>query len=45
MRTVYLVPNTHYDVAWAFTREDYFKIFEAILEAGSQALGGVAADD
>lgn len=32
MRTIYLVPNSHYDVAWAFTREDYLRIFETILE-------------
>ncbi len=32
MRTIFLVPHTHYDVAWAFTREDYLKINEDILE-------------
>ncbi len=32
MTTVYLVPHTHYDVAWAFSKEDYLRINEAILE-------------
>jgi len=32
MQTIYLVPHTHYDVAWAFTREEYFMINESILE-------------
>ncbi len=32
MPTVYLVPHTHYDVAWAFSKEDYLKINEAILK-------------
>jgi len=32
MQTIYLVPHTHYDVAWAFTKEEYLKINEAILE-------------
>jgi alpha-mannosidase len=32
MRTIYLVPHTHYDVAWAFSKEDYLKINEEILE-------------
>jgi alpha-mannosidase len=32
MATVYLVPHTHYDVAWAFSKEEYLKINEAILE-------------
>ncbi len=31
-RTVYLVPHTHYDVAWAFSREDYLMINEDILK-------------
>jgi alpha-mannosidase len=32
MATVYLVPHTHYDVAWAFSKEDYLKINETILQ-------------
>ena len=32
MRTIYLVPHTHYDVAWAFSKEDYLQINEGILE-------------
>jgi alpha-mannosidase len=29
--TIYLVPHTHYDVVWAFNKEDYFLIFVKIL--------------
>lgn len=32
MPTAYLVPHTHYDVAWAFSKEEYLRINEAILE-------------
>lgn len=32
MHVIYLVPHTHYDVAWAFSREDYLRINEEILE-------------
>ena len=32
MQTIYLVPHSHYDVAWAFTKEDYFEINENILQ-------------
>ena len=32
MQTLYLVPHTHYDVAWAFTREESLRINETILE-------------
>ncbi len=32
MPTAYLVPHTHYDVVWAFSKEEYLKINEAILE-------------
>ena len=32
MQTIYLVPHTHYDVAWAFSKEDYLQINEGILE-------------
>ncbi len=35
MQTIYLVPHTHYDVAWAFSKEEYLKINEAILEEAS----------
>ncbi|MCD6567837.1 MAG: glycoside hydrolase [Dehalococcoidia bacterium] len=33
MKKIFLVPHTHYDVAWAFSKEDYFQINEGILEA------------
>jgi alpha-mannosidase len=29
--TIHLVPHTHYDVVWAFNKEDYFLIFTSIL--------------
>ena len=32
MQKIYLVPLTHYDVVWAFTREEYYQINESILE-------------
>lgn len=32
MKTIYLVPHTHYDAAWAFTKEDCLYIFEFILK-------------
>jgi alpha-mannosidase len=32
MPTAYLVPHTHYDVAWAFSKEEYLRINESILE-------------
>ena len=33
MQTVYLVPHTHYDAVWVFTKEDYFYInIELILK-------------
>jgi len=32
MQTIYLVPHTHYDVAWAFTKDEYLRINESILE-------------
>lgn len=32
MQTIYLTPHTHYDAAWAFTKEEYFQINERILE-------------
>jgi alpha-mannosidase len=30
-RTIYLAPHSHYDVVWAFTKEDYYFINEMIL--------------
>ncbi|MFC1987286.1 alpha-mannosidase [Chloroflexota bacterium] len=32
MLTIYLVPHTHYDAVWIFTREEYLKINEKIIE-------------
>ncbi|MFQ5724406.1 MAG: glycoside hydrolase, partial [Terriglobia bacterium] len=32
MKTIYLVPHTHYDVVWAFVREDYLYINTSILK-------------
>ena len=32
MWTIYLTPHTHYDAAWAFTKEEYIRINERILE-------------
>ncbi len=32
MKKVYLIPHFHYDVAWAFTKEDYLYIAELILK-------------
>ena len=32
MKTIYLVPHTHYDVAWAFSKEDSLAINEEILK-------------
>jgi len=31
MKTIYLIPLSHYDVAWAFTKEDYLTIYELTL--------------
>jgi len=31
MQTIYLVPHTHYDAAWIFTKEEYLQINERIL--------------
>ena len=30
-RTIFLVPHTHYDVAWAMTKQDYLNIHKKIL--------------
>jgi len=30
--TIYLVPHSHYDVVWAFSKEDYYHINEIILK-------------
>jgi len=32
MQAIYLVPHSHYDVAWAFTKADYLEINENILQ-------------
>jgi len=32
MQKIYLVPHTHYDVAWAFTKEDYLDLNETIIK-------------
>ena len=32
MQTIYLVPHSHYDVAWALTKEDYLELNENILK-------------
>lgn len=32
MKKVFLIPHFHYDVAWAFTKEDYLYIAEMILK-------------
>ncbi len=32
MKKIFLVPHFHYDVAWAFTKEDYLYIAELILK-------------
>jgi len=31
-KTIYLVPHSHYDVVWAFNKEDYYHINEIILK-------------
>jgi alpha-mannosidase len=31
-KTIYLVPHSHYDVVWAFNKEDYYHINELILK-------------
>jgi alpha-mannosidase len=38
MKTVFLVPHTHYDVVWAFTKEDYQYINEMILRKALQMI-------
>jgi len=38
MKTIYLVPHTHYDVAWAFSREEYFRINVDILNQMVQVM-------
>jgi alpha-mannosidase len=40
--TIFLVPHTHYDVAWAMTKEDYLNIHKKILR---QALDMVQRSD
>ena len=36
MKKIYVVPHSHYDVVWAFTKEDYLQIYLFILK---RALG------
>ncbi len=31
-KTIYLTPHSHYDVVWAFTKDDYYHINEIILQ-------------
>jgi len=38
MQQIYLVPHTHYDVAWAFTKEDYLDLNERILKQAVQLM-------
>ena len=38
MQTIYLVPHTHYDAAWAFTKEEYLQINETILEEAARLM-------
>ena len=39
MQTVYLVPHTHYDAVWVFTKEDYFYInIELILKQAMELM-------
>jgi alpha-mannosidase len=32
MYNIYLIPQSHYDVVWAFTEEEYYKINEIIIQ-------------
>ncbi|MFQ5769998.1 MAG: hypothetical protein ACE5HX_05645, partial [bacterium] len=32
MKTIYLVPHSHYDIVWAFNKEDYLYINEFIMQ-------------
>jgi len=36
--TIYLTPHTHYDVVWAFNKEDYFLILLSILRKAVQMI-------
>ena len=36
--TIYLVPNSHYDVVWAFCKEDYYHINEIILQSAVEMI-------
>lgn len=38
MQTIYLVPHSHYDVVWAFNREDYFFINTHIIEKAERMI-------
>jgi alpha-mannosidase len=37
-RKIYVVPHTHYDVVWAFNKEDYFFINSSILKKAAQMI-------
>jgi len=39
MQTIYLVPHSHYDVAWVLTKEDSLQINEGILQKAVELLG------
>ena len=43
IQTIYLVPHSHHDVAWAFTKEDYLEITEPILQK-AYGLGVITAE-
>jgi len=32
MKTIYLVPHSHYDIVWAFTKDDYLNIHAIVLK-------------
>jgi len=38
MQTVYLTPHTHYDVVWAFTKEEYLQINQKIVEEATDLM-------
>ena len=38
MKTVYLVPHSHYDVVWAFSKDDYYFINEMILTSAIEMI-------
>jgi len=40
MQTIHLVPHTHYDVAWAFSKAEYLKINDTILQEVMKLMEG-----